>query len=165
MITKHEARVTKDLANKKITVVKEFDADVEKVWEAWTESSILDQWWAPKPWRAETKKMDFRKGGYWHYSMTGPDNNRVWGRLDYKTIEAPNQIIAVDSFSDENGNKAEGDFPSVNWTINFSKARNGTKVEVLVVGNKTGDVEKLLEMGFEQGFTMALDNLEELITK
>ena len=164
MITKHEALVTKDPANMKITVVKEFDADIEKVWEAWTSSTLLDQWWAPKPYRAETKEMTFEEGGHWLYCMVGPDGERHWARFDYKTIDEPNQFTVTDSFCDENGNKSK-DLPSMSWTIKFNKTGNGTRVEVLVVASKQGDIEKILEMGFEEGFKMGLDNLEELLAQ
>ncbi|MDB5149731.1 MAG: hypothetical protein JWQ57_3751, partial [Mucilaginibacter sp.] len=62
-MTNNEAVFTKDLQNKKINVVRTFNAPLNLVWQAWTESDILDQWWAPKPYRAETKLMDFREGG------------------------------------------------------------------------------------------------------
>ena len=65
----------KDLPNKKMFVTREFAGTLEDVWEAWTDSNILDQWWAPKPWKAKTKTMDFREGGFWLYSMIGPDGS------------------------------------------------------------------------------------------
>lgn len=70
-----QTTIAKDAANKKLIVVREFDAPLAEVWKAWTDSSILDQWWAPKPWKAKTKTMDFREGGTWLYSMVGPDGN------------------------------------------------------------------------------------------
>ena len=48
MTTKKQTSISKDLANKKITVVREFAAPPESVWAAWTDASLLDQWWAPK---------------------------------------------------------------------------------------------------------------------
>ena len=54
--------LTKDPGGKKLQVVEEFDVPVAAVWEAWTTPELLDQWWAPKPWKAETKSMDFREG-------------------------------------------------------------------------------------------------------
>lgn len=164
MITKHEAKIAKDLANKKITVVKEINADVEKVWDAWTSSVILDKWWAPQPWRAETKRMNFEEGGHWLYAMVGPDGERMWGRFDYNKINEPRQFTATDSFSDEDGKKSQ-DSPSMDWTVKFSKANNGTRLDILVTAAKKEDLEKILEMGFEEGFKSGLDNLEELLTK
>ncbi len=60
-----QTTISKDAANKKLIVVREFDAPLEEVWKAWTDSNILDKWWAPKPWKAKTKTMDFREGGLW----------------------------------------------------------------------------------------------------
>ena len=47
MIIDKQTKVTKDVANKRLVVVREFDAPLEKVWHAWTDSHLLDQWWAP----------------------------------------------------------------------------------------------------------------------
>ncbi len=58
---------TKDVANNKMFITREFAGTVEDVWKAWTDPKLLDQWWAPKPWKAETKSMDFREGGRWVY--------------------------------------------------------------------------------------------------
>src|SRR5690606_36527914 len=55
-----------------VTVKRSFDAPVDLVWSAWTEANLLAQWWAPKPWKAVTKDMDFREGGRWLYAMTSP---------------------------------------------------------------------------------------------
>jgi len=62
-----------DKENKKITVERSFNAPLDLVWSAWTEAEILDLWWAPKPYRTETKKMDFREGCRWHYCMVSPE--------------------------------------------------------------------------------------------
>ena len=46
-----------DKENNKVNVSREFAAPISKVWPAWTQSLILDQWWAPKPWKAKTKTI------------------------------------------------------------------------------------------------------------
>src|SRR5262245_15792478 len=91
----------KDMANNKMNVTREFAAPVPQVWKAWTEPDLLDQWWAPKPWKAETKKMDFREGGNWLYSMVGPDGTRHWARVDYKKIIVQKFFSGKDAFADE----------------------------------------------------------------
>lgn len=68
-----ETRVEKDLANEKVTISRHFDVQPQRVWDAWTKSEILDRWWAPKPWKAETREFNFRVGGSWHYAMVGPE--------------------------------------------------------------------------------------------
>lgn len=50
---------TIDKENKTIYIKREFDAALPLIWNAFTKSEMLDQWWAPKPWKAKTKTMDF----------------------------------------------------------------------------------------------------------
>jgi uncharacterized protein YndB with AHSA1/START domain len=150
-----------DRENQKIKVEREFAAPVLKVWAAWTESELLDQWWAPKPWRAETKTMDFKEGGYWLYAMVGPADEKHWARVDYKTIDRDRSFQAVDSFCDENGNPTDA-LSSMNWKNEFHATETGTKVIVEISFANEADLKKILEMGFEQGFTAALENLDAL---
>ena len=164
MIANTQAIVSKDLANKKIVVVREFDAPVVQVWKAWTESKILDSWWAPRPWKTKTKSMDFREGGRWLYAMVGPDGTETWCRVDYKKIVENKSFAAEDAFCDEAGND-NVDFPQMQWKNEFSKTATGTKVEVEITFASVEDLNKILELGFEEGFTAALGNLDEVLAK
>ena len=139
MTTKERTTLTKDVANKKIFVSRQFDAPKTKVWEAWTTSSLLDKWWAPKPYKAITKSMDFREGGTWLYKMEGPDGNGMWARLDYKKIEPKNYYIALDAFCDENGN-INTEFSRMNWKNTFVDKGNATSVEIEITFDKIEDL-------------------------
>jgi uncharacterized protein YndB with AHSA1/START domain len=154
--------ISKDLTKKKINVVKEFNAPVEKVWKAWTESNLLDKWWAPKPWKAETKSLDFKEGGQWLYCMAGPDGTRAWCRVDFKSIALQQNFSTVSAFCDEQG-KIDQSFPYMYWKVEFKATATGAKVEVELSFDKDTDLQKIVEMGFEGGFTMALGNLDELL--
>ena len=92
-----------DKAARKIKVERSFNAPIDLVWAAWTDAEILDQWWAPKPWRAETKSQDFKEGGRWHYCMVGPNSERQWCLFDYKKIVPEKSYAGLDAFCDENG--------------------------------------------------------------
>ncbi|MDF2432358.1 MAG: hypothetical protein JWP44_1989 [Mucilaginibacter sp.] len=153
---------SKDLANRKLDVTREFNAPASKVWTAWTESSILDKWWAPKPWRAETKTMDFSEGGLWLYCMVGPEGEEHWSRVDFKAINPGQSFKAVTTFCDENG-KVDTSAPLMYWFVQFKETATGSKVEVAITFDKEADMEKIIAMGFEGGFTMGLRNLEELL--
>ena len=159
-----EANVKKDLANKKITITRQFDFAPQLVWDAWTKSEILDRWWAPKPWKAETKKFEFKVGGMWHYAMVGPKNEKHWGRFDYTKIDMSKSFDGTDAFADENGVKST-DKPETNWHVEFNKAGKGTELVVYVTATKPDALEKMIEMGFEDGFKMGLDNLEEYLER
>ena len=162
MIANKETVYTKDVANKKIKVTREFDAPVEKVWKAWTQPELLDKWWAPIPWKAITKTMDFREGGRWFYYMEGPDGSRHYCLCDYKSI-VPNKVFTgLDAFCDESQN-IKTDFPRTQWKTEFSKTETGTRVDIELTFASEADMEKLIEMGFKEGFAAAHNNLDELL--
>jgi uncharacterized protein YndB with AHSA1/START domain len=163
MLTK-ETIYTKDLANKKLRVTREFDAPVEQVWKAWTESKLLDQWWAPKPWKANTQVMDFREGGHWRYYMEGPDGSRHYCRADYKDVIPNKSFGGLDAFCDEQGN-INTEFPRMLWKSEFHQSGSGTKVEIEITYASIEDLEKIVEMGFKEGFAAAHNNLDELLAK
>jgi len=65
MTTAQKNSIVKDLKEKSILVSREFEAQLADVWKAYTDPKLLDQWWGLSPWRAETKEMYFKPGGYW----------------------------------------------------------------------------------------------------
>jgi uncharacterized protein YndB with AHSA1/START domain len=161
-MTHKEPVFTKDIPNKQLTVVKDFEAPPDVVWQAWTDSAILDQWWGPKPWRAETKSMDFRPGGQWLYSMVGPSGERHWCRVDYLAIVPQVSVSSSSVFCDEEGNSNPA-MPAMNWLQQFRAAAHGTTVTVVISFPSDADFETIITMGFQQGFTMGLGNLDEYL--
>jgi len=163
-MTTNEAVFTKDIANKKITVVRAFNAPLQRVWDAWTQSDILDQWWAPKPWKAGTKSMDFREGGRWFYYMEGPDGERHYCQFHYKEIVPQKYYSGSDNFCDENGNP-NTEFPSIEWKVEFEGHGEKTVVTSILTFSKPEDMDAILTMGFEEGFKMGLGNLDEYLAQ
>jgi uncharacterized protein YndB with AHSA1/START domain len=154
---------TKDLPNKKINVVRSFAAPVEKVWSAWTLPALLDQWWAPSPWKTVTKTMNFTEGGHWHYSMNGPEGDQHWGWVDYLTIIKNTQFIANDAFCDEHGTK-NTEFPGASWDVSFASNGTATEVKMVITFESEEALKATVDMGFEEGFKAALGNLEKLLS-
>ena len=152
----------KDLAAKKIHVIREFNAPVEKVWKAWTDPDILEKWWGPKPWVAKTKTMDFTVGGAWLYAMEGPEGQKHWSCVKFTAIEEESRFAADAIFSDENGNAAP-DAPVGHWDNKFVAVGDKTKVVVDINFDDEATIKMMVEMGFEGGFTMGLNQLEELL--
>ena len=152
--------VTKE--NNTIHVQREFAADLDLVWDAWTTPEILDQWWAPKPYRTQTKSMDFREGGHWHYCMIGPENDTHWCRADYKKIEFKKSYTGRDAFCDKDG-QINTNAPWALWTNAFQQGKSTTTVTVTIVYDSLSDLETVIKMGFKEGFTMALDNLDQYL--
>jgi uncharacterized protein YndB with AHSA1/START domain len=157
-------RVVKDLKEKSILVTRDFNAPVEHVWRAYSESGLLDQWWGPAPWRAETRHFDFVAGGYWLYAMVGPDGERHWGRMNYLAIDHHRSITIEDVFCDEHG-AVNADLPASRGQIVFSATSTGTRVDFKMHYASDEDIRKLVEMGFEQGITACLEQLAQLLPK
>lgn len=153
---------TADKENSRIKVEREFAAPLAKVWAAWTDHKILDQWWAPKPYKARTKSQDFKVGGRWLYAMVAPDGAEHWALGDYLSINPQKSFSVIDAFSDSNGNLNK-DFPRSTWTNTFRESGNSTFVTIVIQYDKLEDLEKIISLGMKEGFTMALENLDEVL--
>src|SRR6476660_10324625 len=92
---------TVDKATHTIHITREFEAELDLVWDAFTKAEILDQWVAPQPWRAQTKEMDFREGGRWLYAMISPENVSHWSLVNFIKIKPRSSFTSRNSFSDE----------------------------------------------------------------
>jgi uncharacterized protein YndB with AHSA1/START domain len=79
------------------------DAPREPVFKAWTELERVREWWGPKGFAVVPRKLDLRPGGVFHYCMRTPEGRDVWGQFFYREIVAPERIVFVNTFSDENG--------------------------------------------------------------
>ena len=146
-----------------ITVERSFNAPIDPVWAAWTEADILCKWWAPKPYQCVIKSFDFRAGGRWLYYMEGPTGDRHWCFFDYKAIRPKSYFSGSDAFCDEQG-VANNIKPKVSWEANFSDADGSTLVKVVLHFGSPEDLEKIIQMGFKEGFTQGLQQLEDLLT-
>jgi len=153
-----------DKENSKIKVQREFAASRDRVWAAFTQSDILDQWWAPKPWKSETKFQDFSEGGRWLYAMVGPEGEKHWSFADYQKIDAKNSFSVKDGFCNENG-KLNKEWPQSTWHNSFTDQDEHTVVDMEITFPSLHDLEKTIEMGFREGFTMGLGNLDEWLAK
>lgn len=147
-----------------LTVERMFDATPEKVWEAHVKSEILGEWWAPKPWKAVTVSLDFREGGRWFYYMLGPEGERSYCVVEYTGIDPMRGFMGNDSFCDEDGKRDES-MPTMEWKTEFVPEGSGTKLVSTIVYSSPADLEKVLSMGMEAGYTMALNQLEDLLSQ
>jgi uncharacterized protein YndB with AHSA1/START domain len=155
---------TKDEQNARLTIERTFRAPRSRVWEALTHPAILDQWWAPKPWMAQTLHMDFRVGGYWHYAMNGPDGEQHFGRMSYLEIEPEQRFMAADVFADESGTAVE-DLPTQTFETTLAEEGDTTTVVIVVQYKSLEDLERIIAMGMQEGLTMAQDQLALLLER
>lgn len=145
-----------------ITVERSFNAPLDLVWAAWTEAEILCKWWAPRPYQCVIKSLDFREGGRWLYYMQGPQGDRHWCLFDYETVQPKSFYAGSDAFCDEHGT-AYDTKPKVHWENHFSEQDGRTIVRCDMHFPSPGDVEQIITMGFKEGFTMGLQQLDDLL--
>ncbi len=146
-----------------IIIKREFNADLELVWEAWTNPEILDQWWAPKPYQSKTKYMDFKVGGRRFYAMVSPEGVEVgWNIQNYTSISPKTNFQFVSIFADKDETP---NLPGSDWDVLFSEQKGITTIHISIYNSSLERMEKMIEMGFKEGFTIGLNQLEELATK
>jgi len=148
--------------NNTITVTREFAAEVALVWDAYTKSELLDQWWAPKPWKARTKTMDFRNGGHWLYAMVGPAGEEHWSIANYSDIQPQKKFTGLDAFTDAEGT-VNKEMPQSKWEVSFSHKGENTTVQFHIMYGDLAQLEATIKMGFKEGLGMAMENLDALL--
>ncbi len=153
-----------DKENSTVLVKREFQAPIATVWSAWTQPEILDQWWAPKPWISKTKSMEFKVGGRRLYAMCGPDGEEHWALADFTSITPKTNFQFLDAFSDPNGT-INKDLPRSDWNIDLVPHNGTTTVNVSIKHESLEDLEKMIAMGFREGFTIAMDGLDDLLAR
>ncbi|MCB0280110.1 MAG: SRPBCC domain-containing protein [Calditrichaeota bacterium] len=151
-----------DKNSKTIFIIREFDAELSLVWDAFTKQEILDQWWAPKPLVSKTKAMNFEEGGRRFYAMVWPDGQEHWGLQKYTLINPKTKMKWLTSFTDKDEN-INTELPSSEWEFNFNERGGITKVNIALKNKTLADIEIIIQMGFKEGITMTLNELENLL--
>jgi uncharacterized protein YndB with AHSA1/START domain len=149
-----------------------FHAPREVVFNAFTKSEHLENWWGPKGWAFDVSKFDFRPGGVFHYSQKSPDGNVMWVKFVYHEIIAPVKIVYTSFFSDEEGNIVRAPFDA-NWpletlnTMTFTQDEGKTALTMIMTPvSPTEEEIKTFEASQEMvqnGFTGTFDQLAEYL--
>jgi PhnB protein len=145
-----------------ITVERSFQAPLNTVWDAWTRADILCKWWAPAPYQCVIQALDFRPGGRWSYCMQGPEGDRHYCFFDYTAVRPKTSFTGHEGFCDEQGAINE-QMPRMNWECHFSPTDGSTLVRTRIGFDSAEDLETIVKMGFKEGFSQGMDQLEELL--
>lgn len=151
---------TVDKAKKTVYITREFDAELSLVWDAFTKAEILDQWVAPKPFISKTKFQDFKVGGKRFYAMVSPEGQERWAIQEYTSISPKTNFKMFNAFADENENPQ---LPGSDWDYTFSERNGKTTVHISIYNESLARMEKLIEMGFTEGFKASMNNLETVL--
>jgi uncharacterized protein YndB with AHSA1/START domain len=153
---------TVDKETKTVSITKEFAAELDLVWDAYTRAELLDQWWAPKPMTSRTKVMDFRVGGRRFYAMVTPEGAERWSVQKYTSITPKTNFKFFNAFADKDENP---ELPGSDWDFNFSEQDGTTRVSISIYNESLERLERIVASGFVEGAKAQLKNLEELLAK
>lgn len=139
-----------------IIITRHMKAPQALVWKACTEVEHIDKWWGPDGFTNRTIRMDFRVGGEWEYTMTGPDG-KVWPNLiTYREIE-PMSRMAYDHGEPDNPKQFEGE-------LRFHPEDHGTLVTLRVVfPSKEVRDQAVEQVGAIEGGKQTLAHLAEYV--
>jgi uncharacterized protein YndB with AHSA1/START domain len=156
---------TVDKSTKTVFINMEFDAELSLVWDAFTKKEILDQWYAPAPFLSKTKYMNFEVGGKRFYAMVSPDGKENWLIQKYISITPKTHFKMLNAFADKDENPQ---LPGSEWDLNFVEennpgSNNRTKVSITIYNESAERMEKMIAMGFQEGFTATLNKLKNLL--
>lgn len=139
-----------------LSVERRIDAPVATVWRAMTER--FEEWFCPKPWRAEIRELQWRAGGASAIVMRGPNGEEMLNEGIVLAFEPNRRFVFTDAFKADwqpAGPFIVGVFeiePDGDGTLYRASARHWTR-EAL---------ERHRTMGFEVGWGAAADQLKAL---
>ncbi|MGK2955464.1 MAG: SRPBCC family protein [Solirubrobacterales bacterium] len=151
-----------DRENLEMTVVAEFKASPERVWQVWEDPRKLEKWWGPPGYPATFEKHEFKEGGIAHYYMTSPEGEKHWGSWRFLEIDGPGRLKFEDAFADGDGGIDDG-LPHMTMLITIEADGDVTRMSNLTSFESLEDLETVLEMGMEEGLKQALGQVDDLV--
>jgi uncharacterized protein YndB with AHSA1/START domain len=154
--------VTTDADALTLTLVADFPAGVDRLWDAFTDARKLERFWGPPGYPATFAEFDLRPGGHAHYWMTSPEGERFHGRWDVTAVDAPRSYSVIDAFADADG-VANDDLPSGTMTITVEATASGSRVTAFSTFATTESLRQQLEMGMVEGLTQGFGQLDVVL--
>jgi uncharacterized protein YndB with AHSA1/START domain len=158
-------RVDKDLDNHTMTVVADYDAPVERVWQLYADPRQLERFWGPPTWPSTVVDHDLSPGGRVTYFMTGPDGEKSAGYWDVLEVEAPHRFVVEDGFADDSG-QPNSEMPTTRMELEFvERAGNGTTMTVVSTFASSDAMRQMLDMGMEDGMRQAMGQIDGILVE
>jgi uncharacterized protein YndB with AHSA1/START domain len=136
-----------------------------QLFEGWTDPELLKKWFCPRPWKVVECSIDLRPGGLFSTVMQSPDGQRTPENHGcYLLIEKPTRLVWT-------GMLGEGFRPNPIPQLGFGfvcdlrfipLAQGGTRFQATVMHSDPEGRTRHEEMGFDQGWRLALSQLVEL---
>ncbi len=154
--------VTRDTEALTLTVVADFPAPVERLWQAYVDPRQLERFWGPPTFPATFTRHDAAVGGRSAYTMTGPDGSTHGGYWEWLSVEPLKGFEVRDGFSGPDG-EPNTQAPSMSMQFVFEETKNGSRVTTTTYFNSLADLEQLVEMGMEEGMRAAMGQMDDVL--
>jgi uncharacterized protein YndB with AHSA1/START domain len=155
-------RVDKDFERLTLTVVAEFDAPVERVWQLWSDPRQLERWWGPPSHPATMEEHDLAPGGAVAYVLTGPEGGKSRGWWRVTSVDPPTSLEFVDGFADQDGTPITST-STTNVQVRLSEHDGGTRMEVRATFDSKEHMERLDRMGAMEVFAQSVGQMDALL--
>jgi uncharacterized protein YndB with AHSA1/START domain len=154
--------VDKDYDNLTITLIADFDAPIDQVWELWSDPRKLERWWGPPTYPATFEKHELATGGEATYVMTGPEGDTSRGMWRVTAVDPPTSLEFTDAFADTDGTPI-ADMPVHAVRVRLTERDGGTRMEMNSTFESREDMEKLVSMGMVEGLQQAVGQMDALL--
>src|SRR5919201_6428756 len=142
-----------------LTIVAEFDAPAERVWQVWADPRQLERWWGPPGHPATVVDHDLTDGGRVTYYMTGPDGERLRGWWRIISVDPLRSLEFEDGCADESG-RPNDEIPITSIEVRLVETREKTTMTITSRFASIADMEQLLAMGKEEGMSLAVRQID-----
>ncbi len=151
-----------------------FDAPRERVFEAWTDSKQVAQWWGPKGFTNPVCEMDVRPGGRYRIVMRSPEGEEYPIVGEFLEIVKPSRLVMTmdarehppEFFAQLDAARpaeAKGKPFRPRTTVLFDDHFGKTTVTVIQRFESAGDVEANKKLGAAEGWGGSFDKLDALL--
>lgn len=155
--------IDKDFDSLTLTLVADFDAPMERVWQLWAEPRQLERWWGPPSHPATVEDHDLTPGGDVTYFMTSPEGERYRGWWRVTSVNPPKSLEFTDGFADKDGTPS-ADMPTTTVHMRLTEHDGGTRMELRSVFDSRQQMEQLESMGMAEGLQQAVGQMDALLT-
>src|SRR5262245_29757809 len=151
-----------DLDNLTLTITAQFAAPVERVWQIYADPRQLEQVWGPPTYPATFVDHDLTPGGRVTYYMTGPSGDKHAGYWVVTAVEEPHHLSFDDGFADLDFNP-DPRLPLSHNDYRFAAHDGGTRAVYQSTFDSAEALQKALDMGAEEGSTLAVGQIDDLL--
>ena len=149
-------------SDRELVLTRLIDAPREKLFRAWTDPTLLRQWFAPLPWTTPVAELDVRPGGANLIVMRGPDGNEFPNRGVYLEVVENERLVFTDAYTTA---WVPSEKPFMTVIVTFADEGGKTRYTALVRHWTVADREAHEKMGFHQGWGQCTDQLASLVAK